>query len=238
MTTISRDRVKIIGHRGWSARFPDNTLAGIEAAIGVADMVETDVRRTGDGRLVLSHDPELGGHLVSATPWSRLREMDLGGGLHPLLLEDLLTAVPTLPLNLEVKNSPAQPGFEPDHALALETAALARDRDLLTCFYWPSVDAVRQTDSKVATGLLLDEGGSIEDAIAHALRQGHRVVVPHFALALGEIEAVGRARAAGLEVSVWTVNDPSVARKLVDAGVTGIITDDPGLMRAELGEGR
>lgn len=52
--------MKIVAHRGYSARWPENSLASFDAAIVAgADYVETDVRMSGDGVLVCSHDPDL-----------------------------------------------------------------------------------------------------------------------------------------------------------------------------------
>jgi len=53
--------MKIIAHRGWSSQAPENTEAAIEKAIALGvDMVEIDVRRTRDYRLVVYHDAKLG----------------------------------------------------------------------------------------------------------------------------------------------------------------------------------
>ena len=82
----------VVGHRGWPRRFPDNTLTGFLAASAVADAIELDVRRSADGKLVLSHDPTLAGLVVSETPWSVLAELDLGDGHKPALLDEALAA--------------------------------------------------------------------------------------------------------------------------------------------------
>jgi glycerophosphoryl diester phosphodiesterase len=198
--------------------------------------VEIDIRRSGDGRLVLSHDPVLGEFLVSQTPWGTLSLVDLGGGLHPVSLHDVLVAMPQLPLNLEVKNWPMEPGFEPDHGLALETAAMARPLDLVTCFYWPTVDAVRIHAPAVQTGLLINEGGSLEDAIDHAVAKGHGTLCMHWSIPLQVPKAVEQARLVGLDVLAWTVNDVAKARRLAELGASGIITDDAGTMRTALRE--
>jgi glycerophosphoryl diester phosphodiesterase len=47
-------------------------------------------------------------------------------------------------------------------------------------------------------------------------------------------EFVRAANAAGLPVYVWTVNDPVLARRMIDAGVAGIATDRPGWLRGQL----
>ena len=75
--------MKVIGHRGWPTRYPDNVLEGIAAALEVADMVEVDVRVSGDGHLVLSHDPVLGGLPVAETLVGRLGRSRPGRGLSP-----------------------------------------------------------------------------------------------------------------------------------------------------------
>ena len=219
----------VIGHRGWPSRFPDNTLSGVLAATSVADAIEVDVRRSADGKLILSHDPYQAGLLVSTHDWAVLGELDLGGGHHPALLDEVLASVPDTPLMLEVKNLPHQPGFEPDHRVGLETASRARANDRVTSFHWPTVDAVRREFPNVATGLIIDGSGDLSQAVEHCLDAGHTGVVPNWELVLTEI---GRQLVAesGLEVHVWTVNDLVVAAELAAIGVTGIITDDPGLI--------
>ena len=148
--------MKVIGHRGWPTRYPDNVLEGIAAALEVADMVEVDVRVSGDGHLVLSHDPVLGGlrwqrRLGRSWPKSTWAE----ASTRPASTNSS-SAFRLSPFNLEVKNSPGEPGFDPDHGSALRTAALARPGDLLSCFFWPTMDAVRLEFPDVATGLLVD----------------------------------------------------------------------------------
>lgn len=225
---------RVIGHRGWPARHPDNTLAGIGEALAAVGMAEVDVRRSADGELLLSHDPALGGLVVADTPWAVLAEVDLGGGRAPVLLDDLLAAFPTDPLNLEVKNDPGEPGHEPDHRIALDTAGRARPGDLLSSFWWPSMDAVREAFPSVSTGLLFEEDVAMTAAIEHALGRGHRAVIPRFTVLLSDRGSISLARSAGLDVVTWTVNDPGVARDLAAAGVTAIITDDPGTIAAAL----
>jgi glycerophosphoryl diester phosphodiesterase len=180
-------------------------------------MVEVDVRRDNSGVLVLSHDP------VSPAG-------------EPLTLDQALAAVPSLPFNLEIKNFPGDVGFEADHGLALETAAKSRPGDLLTCFYWPTVDEVRLWYPEVATGLLIDVGASISDATAYALHQGHGTLAPNWELVLSQPDATRDAAAAGLVVAVWTLNDATKALALAKLGVSAIITDDPGFMADALSD--
>ncbi len=211
----------IVGHRGWPTRYPDNTLAGFIAAADVADMVELDVRRCGDGRLVLSHDPDLAGVPVVEAPWSELCELDLGAGHHPCLLDEVMAALPGTPIQLEVKNLPIDSGFEPDHRLALETAERARPGDIVTSFNPETLAAVRRVFPEVATGLAIQTPTSVDEAVKYCLDVGHRALVPSLSLIVEPVNDV-------IDVYPWTVNDPEKARELVELGVTGIITDDPG----------
>lgn len=213
----------LVGHRGWPTRYPENTLDGFMAAADVADAVELDVRRSSDGKLVLSHDPDLGGLPVAVTTWSKLVELDLGGGHHPALLDEVLAALPGTPAQLEVKNLPMEPGFEPDHRIALETAERARPGDIVTGFNPDSLAAVRRVLPDVATGLCVPAAVDLDEAVKHCLGAGHGALIPEHTLVTREINVE-------LALYPWTVNHPVRAVELVEYGVAGIITDDPGSM--------
>lgn len=189
----------------------------------MADGVELDVRRSADGKLVLSHDPVLGGLPVPDTPWSRLRELDLGGGHHPALLDEVMAALPDTSIQFEVKNWPTDPGFEPDHRLALETADRARPGDMVTCFNAETLATVRRSYPELATGLAITAEVALDEAVNHCLDAGHQALVPEYSLITDQVNA-------DLEVYPWTVNHDGRARELAEFGVAGIITDDPGLM--------
>ena len=219
---------EVWGHRGWPSRYPDNTAAGIRAAATVAAGVEIDIRRSADGRLVLSHDPAIAGHVVAASPWSVLAEI-LIDGHSPALLEGVLDVPVTL--DLEVKNDPAEPGFDPTHRLAMEVAALARQGDVVTSFWWPSMDAVRQSVSEAATGLLFVAPVDPIAAIRHAVDHGHVSIAPHHALV--DAPLMEAARGEGIAVVAWTVDDVQEAIRLAEIGVAAIITNRPGELIAE-----
>ncbi len=210
----------VIGHRGWPTRYPDNTLAGLIAAAEVADGVEVDIRRSKDGKLVLSHDPVLCGLVVSETEWSELMELDLGGGHHPILLDEALAALPNTMVQLEVKNSFVDPGFEPDHRIALEVASRARPQDAVIGFNWESITVVRNRFPDVRTGVSSELPLTLSSVVDAARTYGHQAAIVED----GQVLA-GLPR--DIDVFVWTVNDPIRATELAQLGATGIITDDP-----------
>lgn len=223
--------ITVVGHRGWPSRFPDNTLAGFLAAAEVADAVEVDVRRSGDGKLILSHDPVLGGQVVSEHPWQVLGDIDLGGGHKPALLDEAIASVPSLAFQFEIKNMPNERGFEPDHRLALEAAERARPGDIITSFNWETLRVVRRVFPGVATGVLIDAGGEIGRGIEECVEHGHRNLLP--AASLPVLDMV-RAVEVGLQVCPWVVDEPDRVVELAGIGVSGIITDDPAAVRATL----
>lgn len=223
------------GHRGLPTHFPDNSIEGIIAARESCDYVEIDVRRTSDGTMVLSHDPDIDGRVIADHQWHALADLELGQGLHPTTLESVMGAIGPFPLDIEVKNSPLEPGFDPSGEFAVEVAQLARRADVVTSFWWPTVDAVRRTHPQVRTGLLIDENGHMKEAARHAEAREHPVLAPHWTLLLAD-EALTRSLVLEFEIAAWTVDDVDVAEALRDLGIDSIITNDPVGIRAALRE--
>lgn len=213
----------VIGHRGWAARFPGNSLAGFVAAIPYVDGFELDVRRSKDGKLVLAHDTHIGALPVAGTDWSALAEVDLGGGHRAALLDEALASLPDIPIQIEIKNDPAQPGYEPDHRIGLEAAERARPGDVITSFNWATVARVRRVFPDVATGIILTRFHDLGNAFEHCLEVGHRLMAPEHSL-VGESVV---SMVEEVQITPWTVNHLGTAAKLVRLGVSGIITDQP-----------
>jgi glycerophosphoryl diester phosphodiesterase len=223
---VSR-QISVIGHRGWRGRHPDNSLPGLIAAADICEAVEVDVRRSADGKLVLAHDPFIGGLEVATTPWRVLAEVDLGGGAKPCLLDEALAALPETPFLIEVKNAPGQSGYEPDHRLGLEAAAMSRPSDILISFNWPTIDLVRTSFPEALTGLNVGILGDLDDAFRHCRERGHSYLMPDADLVLASTEPLPE----GVDVAVWSSRqveaDERSLGELVSKGVWGIITDDP-----------
>ena len=109
--------IKVIGHRGWMARYPENTLVGFKAAIGLGvDYLELDVHLTSDGQVVVIHDEDVyrttgeRGSVRTMT-LDRLRRLDAGGWFNecfageriPTLEEVMTLADGRVGLSIEVK---------------------------------------------------------------------------------------------------------------------------------------
>ena len=146
--TQSKNNVYVAAHRGWCAKYPENTMAAFRAAaeLGV-DQIETDVRVTRDGELVLIHDATVdrttnGKGLVCDKLLCELKTLDAGNGEKiPTLCElmELVKDHPTITLDIELKEYPT-PGKEQlsydvcDKALAMIDEYGFADRVVINTF--------------------------------------------------------------------------------------------------------
>ncbi|MDZ7674964.1 MAG: glycerophosphodiester phosphodiesterase [Acidimicrobiales bacterium] len=217
----------VYGHRGTPGREPENSLAGFELAgrIG-ADGVELDVRRTVDGELVVHHDPALAdGRLLAATA-----RAELPAGIPTLARALDVCAGADLVVNVELKNVPGEPDFDPTAQLAdqvVDTLATrsGRDRVLISGFDLATVDRVRARAPRLATGFLTLLEPTPTEGLAMAAEHGHDAFHPYHAF-VDEALVVG-AHERGLALNTWTVDDLDRARQLAAWGVDGIVTNVP-----------
>ena len=227
----------VIAHRGaWGPATPsapaENTLEAFEAAIALgADMIELDVRRTRDGRLVVFHDARVKTVPTGSLPYEALKAK--GTGARPPLLQDALELTHgRIALNLEIKEA----GY------VKETIALLRPFGLERCLLSSFIDDVI-TEAKVLapelrTGLLVGTG--FRRALTTRLPALKAdCLVLHRRLA--DATALSKAAEAGVRCVIWTVNAPrALDRYLGHAAVEGVVTDRPALAlerRARLAPG-
>lgn len=228
----------VVAHRGspdLASGIAENTIAAFQRARELgAHGVELDVRLTADGGIAVTHDPELPG----LGPVAELRAADLPDEVP--LLAAVLEATEGLSVNVEVKNLPTEPGFDPDDRLARAVADLAAalppGREVVVSSFWPgALEAVRDRQPAVATGLLLARRLPTDVAVAAALERGCSALHPATDLVTADL--VDAAHAAGLAVAAWTVNhrDELAAARVL--GVDTVITDDVPTALAVLGDG-
>jgi glycerophosphoryl diester phosphodiesterase len=224
----------VLGHRGASATFAENTLVAFTGALDQgADGVELDVRRTADGALAVHHDAALAdGRLIVETDAAALPSSV------PSLAEALEALTAAAVVNVEIKNWPEDPDFDPGEAVAERVVDLLRRRGeldggrlLVSSFHGPTLERVRALAPGLATGWLAIDAGP--ELVERAAAVGHRALHPHHAFVTEEL--VAAARAAGLALNTWTVDDPVRIRWLAEVGVDAVITNDPAAARAALG---
>lgn len=225
----------VLGHQGASLAHPGNTLAAFAGALEQgADGVELDVRRTLDGALALRHDPVLadGRALVDVAG------ADLPEGV-PVLAEALQVLEPARMVNVEIKNWPDDPDFDPGRSLADAVVDLLRERDeladgriLVSCFHLGTVDRVHELVPELGTAWLVFDAREPGPLIERTVEHGHVAIHPHQMFVTEAL--VEQAHAAGLAVNTWTCDDPERIRWLRDVGVDGLVTNDPALALAAL----
>lgn len=107
-----------------------------------------------------------------------------------------------------------------------------RDRVLASSFDPVALRTVRTLHPDIPTALVVEEADELGTALEEAARVGHAALHPEWKLV--DRALVRRARALGLELRVWTVNDPDEVRRLAKLGVDGLITDVPDVALAAL----
>jgi glycerophosphoryl diester phosphodiesterase len=228
-----------VAHRGGAGLAPENTLAAFERAYAHGGRyLETDVRLTADGVCVAFHDARLRrttgvpGRLTDLA-WDDVRELRVGGEPVPRLAE-LLDAFPDARFTIDVKEARALGPLAAD-----VHGCRAADRVCLA----GAADRVLAGAREL--GLATALGWESLTRLALAARTGSRprwatsAQFAHVPLRLGRIPVfadrlVAMAADLGVRVLVWTVDDPPLMHRLLDAGVDGVITDRPDLLREVL----
>jgi len=246
-TTMTPRLPPLIGHRGAAAHAPENTLAGLAKAksLGVA-WVEFDVMLTRDGVPVLLHDESLQrttglDRLLSATTLVELEAIDAGSwfgsayaGERIPTLEAAIGRLGELGLGANVEIKPAA-GQERETALAtVETVRRGWPSRLpppiLSSFELVSLETAHAAAPELARGCLLDELKPGWDAVARRLDPvSIHTSRKHLRPALAQA-----VKAAGYQLAIYTVNDPTLARELFGWGVDALFTDDPAALTAAL----
>ena len=251
-TYFASDDFMVIAHRGGRGLGPENTLMAFRLSLAAgADVLEMDVRTTADGHLIVLHDDSLDrttdGHgAVNEMMLAQVKKQDAGyrwstdggrsfpfrgRGITIPTLKEVLNAVPEKPLIVELKeNRPAM-----SQQLCTELRKYNRTASVLVASaHSDALESFRTACPQVATSAapneamqfyLLSRMGltSLYSPIEKALLvpttfRKRNVVSPKF---------VAAAHRRNLKVAVWTINADEDMRRLIAAGVDGILTDYP-----------
>jgi glycerophosphoryl diester phosphodiesterase len=221
-------------HRGGAADGDENTAEAFGRAVALGyRYVETDVHATADGVPVVFHDRTL--HRVAGVAgriadlrWSDLSTVRVGGAGAVPRLDDVLAAWPSIRFNIDVK---ADAGARP--VVDAIRRAGAAERVLLASFSDARLARLRALAGPgVATSLGLRGVARVRAAslIGVPVRLPASVVAAQVPPRHGRVSVVDRrfvryAHRLGLQVHVWTIDDPATMHRLLDLGVDGIMTD-------------
>ena len=258
---FSGTKPRIIGHRGAAGEAPENTLPSFERALADgATIVELDVRGTADGEVVVIHDATVnrttnGRGRASRLTLAEIKRLDAGywfsrdgGSTYPYrgrrieipTLAELFSSFPKIKAIVEIKQSNPPmvkrvidviraAGKESDVLLATE------EDEIMTGIRAGLGESV----PAMATGFCY---GEVAAFVAWLERGGSETYQPPGHAMQLPCEFGGRtlvsattlkaAHDLGVEMFVWTINDPAEMDRLLGLGVDGIITDYPGRLRA------
>jgi glycerophosphoryl diester phosphodiesterase len=224
--------LKRVGHKGADLVAPGNTVASFEAALEAGvDMIEFDVLRLADGRIVFAHDYE---------DAARREPLTLDEGF------DHLAGEPYAGIELDIDMK--LPGYEREVVDAVTSRGLS-DRTLISSHYLDSLDEVARLAPDIRRGLSVPRvrrdymksplavpaygvarwmRRRLPGRIAGLMREERiQAVMSHWLLVSHRL--VAAAHDAGGEVYVWTVDDPRHIQRLHAMGVHAVITNDPRL---------
>jgi glycerophosphoryl diester phosphodiesterase len=251
---LNENRPLVIGHRGYSMVAPENTLAAFELAIAAgADLVELDYHHSKDGIPVVMHDYTLdrttdatnrlkGSRIrVDAQSAAEITKLDAGSWFNaryatekPPLLSEALDYIQKNGVTLiERKAGDAKTCVEMLREKKLVNAVIVQafDWEYLADFHALEpkqvLGALGPPATKDGKRLTEDEKKLSATWIDEAQKSGARAVVWNRNV---EKSAIDYAHSKGLKVWVYTINESELAIRLLDAGVDGIISDNPALI--------
>ncbi len=240
-----------VGHRGAAALAPENTLASLQLAVELGcDMLEFDVLDLVDGSLVVAHSNRLrevshgaARGQVRRRSLEQLRRHAPGLPTFDEALEFCAERLPGVGLQIDLKRRGIEQAVveairradvaERTWVSGFDAAALRRMAELAPDVprsytlprdrfgiskRGPLAPVVRRTLAAIGSSLPRRLPGLLRAADAQAATLHHSVCSP---------AAIDEAHGEGAAVYVWTVDEPSLARRLVESGVDGIITNDP-----------
>lgn len=244
-----------LAHRGGSLEAPENSRAAVEHLLEVGlRYLETDVRTTADGVVVLVHDETVdrttdGTGAVGELTWAHVSRLRDASGGRPLRLEEVLEDFPDLRVNVDTKDDRAV-----ERVVRIVDEAGAHARVCLASFSDHRVGRMRAAfDGTVCTSLGRRETarllaaayqpGTVRRILLRRVpgpeRGARAIQVPERLRGVRVLSpaVVRAAHERGLAVHVWTVDEEADMHRLLDMGVDGLVSDRPTVLRAAL-EGR
>jgi glycerophosphoryl diester phosphodiesterase len=230
-----------MAHRGGAIEHLENTMPAFQACVDQGyRYLETDVRVTVDGVLVVFHDPTLERVTdrtgrIEHLPWSEVAKARIGGREPILRLEDLLGAWPDVRFNLDIKAA----GVLAPLVRTVRRLKIA-DRICLGSFSDARIAAARRLFGPAVCTSLGPRGVAALRLSSYSPRAAGLVRIQagcaQVPLQLGgralvDERFLAAAHARDLQVHVWTVDTPQECTTMLDLGVDGVMTDRPAMLR-------
>ncbi len=238
----------MLGHRGTSVMAPENTVPAFDFALAHgAHALETDVRLSRDGTVVVTHDDTVerttdGRGAVRDLVLDELRRLDAGfrhtlhgeqpfrgQGIGLITLAEMLQRYPDTPINIDIKDNLREAA---DATLAVLREHAAIERVVLASFHDPVLQAVRERCPEAMTAAGVADTKAM--MLCHLTRR-HRTFSPtpeffqippwHKGIPLGTAGFIRSIHRCGRRVHYWTINTHAQAARLLRRGADGIVSD-------------
>ncbi len=248
----TEQKPRIFAHRGTSLLAPENTKAAFDLALRYhADVLETDVRLSKDGIVMVTHDESLerttnGSGLVRDYTANELKVFDTAHGftdldnqpytgepVSMLTLSELFELYPTVGINIDIKDN--------DLIAANAVATVIQSRQSegrlnqwinVGSFHASVIKQFRARAPKISTAATRQEvarlvfGSTKRVVPAYQLLQ---IPVAYWGIRLDGDRFINKVHRINCEVAYWTINDASNIQRLLKKGCNGVVTDRPDL---------
>lgn len=234
--------ISVHAHRGFSARYTENTLLAFKKAIEAgADYIELDVHASSDNHVVVIHDGTTGrvadsNLVVSQSTLEELKRLNLSMDQKiPTLREVLELCQGKIGLNIEIKQKDI---FSQVNDLIKE---FQMENDvLISSFLHEELIKFKSINPNLIYTTLEPTGGNIwayikvlfnkRKFLDNSLSVGAQGTNPHYKYVSKSF--CQQAHELGLSVNPWTIDSPKMWSKLIEAGVDSIITNNaPALLK-------
>lgn len=246
MDLASFEKPLILGHRGYMARYPENTMVSFLAAVEAgAQFVELDVTLTRDQQVAVMHDETVdrttnGKGQVADYDLSALQRLDAGSWFHPRFageqvptLDDVLQQVaPRAYINIEIKShqqtGPRMVGLIEPAVIDLVAARRVKQRVLVSSFDQGVLKRIKKIDPLMDIALLSKQSPT-KKTVAQCRALG--VFSFHPLLTAIDRDWVGEMQRAGVPVFPYNIDGAGDIRHAFSLGVDGLFANDPLLAR-------
>ena len=242
---LEHDGLLAFAHRGGAGAWPENTMPAFQGAVDLGyRYLETDVHATRDGVLLAFHDDKLDRvtdrtGVIAEMDYADVKQARVDGREPIPLMADLLLAWPEVRINIDPKRDNAAGPL-----IRLLKDMNAIDRVCVTAFSGKRTAGIRAAlGPRLCTGMgpmstarlrFSSWSGPLGFVWGGFVEGCAQIPVRQYGIRLVDRALVDRAHELGLQVHVWTIDDPVEMRRLIDAGVDGLMTDEPALLKTVL----
>ncbi|MBE9185365.1 glycerophosphodiester phosphodiesterase [Microcoleus sp. LEGE 07076] len=232
--------IEIIAHRGFSAIAPENTLAAFELAIArKANSIEFDIQLSADSVPVIFHDATLDritgvSGKVRETTLSQLQTLNAGKWFSDEFSQE---KIPTLKESLAILKNidkflyfDVKPHSEWSDSEVADFVNTLQGEDIpdkcvITSFNDKFLAQVRRLSGDLAIGHIVANLETYKTQLARAVTQGDNLISSQYRVLLENPALIQESRSQGVDIVAWTVDDPKDRQKLIDLGITRIVTN-------------